>query len=295
MITYGTRIRGDDVQGENLSLFGLPVDQQTAVATMLSGRWLLPEDGNAIVVSQGLLQTESDLAVGGPLDIEIGDKITPWTIVGVYLSNDRSGYANAPALARAAGMAGRANRAVVKIDDAENPLAQQTVARDLEERYERAGLPVTSSATIYEVIAGNANQINMITYLLLIVAVLLAVVGGLGLGATMGLNILERTREIGVLRAIGASNGALRGIIVVEGVLIGLLSWALGTLLSVPIGNGLTYAVSTAFTGASVKVVFAGFSVWLWLIVAIGVSAFASFWPARRASKISVREALAYE
>jgi putative ABC transport system permease protein len=135
----------------------------------------------------------------------------------------------------------------------------------------------------------------MIAYLLLIVAVLLAVVGGLGLGATMGLNILERTREIGVLRAIGASSGTLRGIIVVEGVLIGLLSWVLGTLLSAPIGNVLTYAVSTAFTGAGVKVVFAGFSVWLWLIVAVVVSAFASFWPARRASKMSVREALAYE
>jgi len=53
--------------------------------------------------------------------------------------------------------------------------------------------------------------------------------------------------------------------------------------------------VSMAFTGMGVKVVFAGFSVWLWLIVAVVVSAFASFWPARRASKISVREALAYE
>jgi len=53
--------------------------------------------------------------------------------------------------------------------------------------------------------------------------------------------------------------------------------------------------VSMAFTGMGVKVVFAGFSVWLWLIVAVVVSAFASFWPARRASKMSVREALAYE
>jgi len=295
VVTYGTRIRGDDSKGENVALFGPPPDQQTVVAPMVSGRWLLPEDEHAIVVSQGLLQTAPELTVGSRLDIKIGDKITSWTIVGVYMSNGAAGYANAPALARAAGMTGRANRAVVKIADAENYVAQQTIARGLEERYERAGLPVTSSLTIYEVVAGNANQINMIAYLLLIVAVLLAVVGGLGLGATMGLNILERTREIGVLRAIGASSGALRGIIVVEGVLIGLFSWALGALLSVPVGSLLTYAVSMAFTGMGVKVVFAGFSVWLWLIVAVVVSAFASFWPARRASKMSVREALAYE
>ncbi len=292
---YGPRIRSDAAQGTNISLLGPPPDQQTVVAPMTSGRWLLPEDENAIVVSQGLLIEEPDLGVGSTLDIEIGDEITTWRIVGVYGSNGSNGHVNRPALARAAGMAGQANRAVIKIHDAENPLAQQAVARDLEERCERAGLPVASSLTIYEVIAGNANQMNMIAYLLLIVAALLAVVGGLGLGATMGLNVLERTREIGVLRAIGASDGALRGIIITEGVLIGLFSWAIGTLLSAPIGRLLTYSVSMAFTGVGARNVFAGFGVWLWLIIAVVISAFASFWPARRAAKMSVREALAYE
>ncbi len=292
---YGPRVRSDKSKGTNIALLGPPADQQTVVAPMTAGRWLLPEDENAIVVSQGLLLVEPDLGVGSTLDIEIGDETTPWRIVGVYGSNGSNGYANYPALARAAGMAGQANRAVVKIQDAGNPLAQQAAARDLEERCERAGLPVASSLTIAEVIAGNANQMNMIAALLLIIAVLLAVVGGLGLGATMGLNVLERTREIGVLRAIGASNGALRGIIVGEGVLIGLFSWALGTLLAVPIGRLLTYGVSVAFTGVGAKDVFATSGVWLWLIIAVAISAFASFWPARRAAKMSVREALSYE
>ncbi|MBN2003719.1 MAG: ABC transporter permease [Anaerolineae bacterium] len=292
---YGPRIRSDESKGANVYLLGPPPDQQTVSALMVSGRWLLPEDGNAIVVSQGLLLEEPDLGVGSALDIEIDDEITRWRIVGIYESNDSGGYVNSPALARVTGLVGQANRAVIKIQDAGNPLAQQATARDLEERCERAGLPVASSLTIAEIVAGNANQMNMIAALLLIVAALLAVVGGLGLGATMGLNVLERTREIGVLRAVGASNGALRGIIIGEGVLIGLFSWALGTLLSLPIGRLLTYGVSVAFAGVSARNVFAGFGVWLWLIIAVVISAFASFWPARRASKMSVREALAYE
>ncbi|HNT75910.1 MAG TPA: FtsX-like permease family protein [Anaerolineae bacterium] len=295
VIASGTQIRDDGTQGVNVYLIGPPSDQQTVVAPLVAGRWLLPEDDNAIVVSQALLREMPGLDVGSRLSIEIDDKTTTWHIVGVILSTDSSTYANAPALARAAGMVGKTNRAVIKIQDADNPVAQQTIARALEERYERAGLPVASSLTIYEVIAGNRNQMNMIATFLLIVAVLLAVVGGLGLGATMGLNVLERTRELGVLRAIGASHGSLRGIIVTEGVLIGLFSWVLGTVLAWPIGNLLTYGVSMAFMGTGVETRFAGFSVWLWLAIAIGVSAFASFWPARRASRMSVREALAYE
>jgi putative ABC transport system permease protein len=295
VITYGTRVRPNGVLGTNISLSGPPPDQETVVPTLLEGRWLLPEDGNAVVVSAGVLDQEPDLAVGKDLTLEIGSKESSWRIVGVYLSGDSSGYVNSPALARAAGMAGRANRAVIKIAHAEDPLAQQEVARMLEERYERAGLPVDSSLTIHEVISGSLNQINMVAYLMLIVAVLLAVVGGLGLAATMGLNVLERTREIGVLRAIGASSRSTFGIVLAEGIVIGLLSGALGTLLSVPIGRLLSYGVGKAFLGAEIKHVYSWLGVGLWLVVAAVVSAAASLWPARRASRISVREALAYE
>jgi len=295
VITYGTRVRPDGVRGINISLSGPPPDQETVVPTLLDGRWLLPEDENAVVVSAGILGEEPDLAVGKDLTLEIGNKESSWRIVGVYLSGDSSGYVNSPALARAAGMSGRANRAVIKIADAENPLAQQEVARMLEERYERAGLPVDSSLTIHEVISGSLNQINMVAYLMLIVAALLAVVGGLGLAATMGLNVLERTREIGVLRAIGASNRSTFGIVLAEGIVIGLLSWALGTLLSVPIGRLLSYGVGKAFLSAEIKHVHSWLGVGLWFVVAASVSAVASLWPARRASRIRVREALAYE
>ena len=55
----------------------------------------------------------------------------------------------------------------------------------------------------------------------------MAAVGVIGLTGTMSINVLESTREIGVMRAIGASDGAVAQVFIVEGLVIGLLSWLL--------------------------------------------------------------------
>ena len=62
-------------------------------------------------------------------------------------------------------------------------------------------------------------------------ASLIAIVGSIGLTGTLSMNVLERTREIGIMRSIGANNRTLRNLVMVEGVLIGMISWFLGTLL----------------------------------------------------------------
>ncbi|MBN1581825.1 MAG: ABC transporter permease [Anaerolineae bacterium] len=299
LITDAKRVTADDSVGPTVSFYGLPVDQETVEPTMVRGRWLLPDDVNAVVISTGMLRQSPDLDLGDALVVEIDGHESTWQIVGIVLMTGNGGgnigYTNYPALAKAARTVGYATNAVFKIQDAENPQTQKAIARALEEQYERAGMPVTTSQVIADILEANAGQFNMITTFLLVMAGLLAVVGGLGLAATMGLNVLERTREIGVLRAIGATNRALQGIIVVEGVLIGLLSWVLGSLLSYPLGNLLSGGVGMAFLGTWTDYVFSYPGVGLWLLVAVVVSAAASFWPARRAARLSVREALAYE
>ncbi len=124
-----------------------------------------------------------------------------------------------------------------------SPAEQQEIGKELEKRYEDAKLSEGSSKTRFEIFKSMGNAFNILLAVLLLVAIILAVIGGLGLTGTMGLNILERTREIGVLRAVGASHFSVRQVVVVEGVSVALISWLLSALISYPIGRLLAEVV----------------------------------------------------
>jgi putative ABC transport system permease protein len=126
-------------------------------------------------------------------------------------------------------------------------------------------------------------------------AILIAIVGGLGLMGTMSMNVLERTREIGVIRAVGASDGSVVKIFLVEGLFIGALSWLIGTIVSLPISKLLSDAVGAALTDAPLSYTFSTKGALLWLGIVLILAGMASFLPAWNASRLTVREVLAYE
>jgi putative ABC transport system permease protein len=165
----------------------------------------------------------------------------------------------------------------------------------LEAGYERVGVRVSLMATLPNERAEAEVLFDSIVALLLVMAVLLALVGGLGLMGTMSINVLERTREIGVLRAIGAPNRGVAQVFIVEGVFIGLLSWLAGALLAVPMSQGLNQGLGQALMGSALTYSYSFTGLWTWLVVVIVLSALASFIPARNASQLTVREVLAYE
>ncbi len=117
-----------------------------------------------------------------------------------------------------------------------DPASQAATARALEEHFKSVGMDVSYRQTSTEERTQIVARFNVLIVFLLIMAVLLAVVGAIGLTGTMSLNVLERTREIGVMRAIGASDGSVFQIVVIEGLLIGLLSWLCGAVLAYPLG-----------------------------------------------------------
>jgi putative ABC transport system permease protein len=117
----------------------------------------------------------------------------------------------------------------------------------------------------------------------------------MGLAGTMGMNVLERTREIGITRAIGADDRAVMRTVIAEGVVIGSISFALAIILSIPFTYGLSTIVSLAIFQTPIDVVFTyiGYAIWLGLVLSL--STFASILPARNAARLTIREVLAYE
>ncbi len=104
-----------------------------------------------------------------------------------------------------------------------------------------------------------------------------------------------RGREIGVVRAIGATSPAIARLFVIEGVLIGMLSWLLAWPLSYPGALAFSNAVGQTVMHLPLDFAFSVNGVIIWLSVVLVLSALASLWPALRATRVSVREALAYE
>jgi putative ABC transport system permease protein len=109
------------------------------------------------------------------------------------------------------------------------------------------------------------------------------------------MNVLERTREIGIMRAVGASDRTIMSMVLLEGLIIGLISWVLGSLLSFPISNFMSNGINQALFGASTDFQFSPVGFFVWLIFAIVLSIVASVMPARNAARLTIREVLAYE
>jgi putative ABC transport system permease protein len=130
---------------------------------------------------------------------------------------------------------------------------------------------------------------------MMVMAILIAIVGGLGLAGTMSINVMERTREIGVMRAIGASNGNIQSIVIIEGMVVGLISWLVAILLSIPITNVLCYGVGMGILTAPMPAVYDVNGILAWLIGTLIIATIASALPARQASRLTVKDTLAYE
>ncbi len=294
----GTLISDEDAAGTQI-LFVAPPSTSTLIDPVITaGRWLTTGDENAIVIGNHLLNIFPELKVGDWLTIKINDKETKWHIVGFYTITGNVSppllYVNYEYLSQVIGSPGQAYSLRVLTTD-HGAIAQKRINDQLLALFKERGIQVSSTQLGADFITSQKAQTDVLVYFMLLMATLIAIVGGLGLMGTMSINVLERTREIGVMRAIGASNGDIQSIVIVEGMVIGLISWAISILLSFPITNILTFGVGMAVLTAPMPAVYGMSGIIAWLIFTIALATIASALPARRASKLTVRDTLAYE
>ncbi len=289
-------IRPDGSDGQSTSMFGLPLNAATVRPVIQEGRWLLPADGNAVVATANVRDDEPDLAVGQQLTIRLNGRDTTWTLVGIVQSPTQRPFlfANAGPFEQATRDVGKALLDMV-VTDRHDPARQDQVAAAVAGHLRSMGIDVAATTTTSEIRSTEVTLFNVLTVFLSIMAVLLGVVGGLGLMGTMSINVVERAREIGVIRAVGASDRAVFRIFLVEGLLIGLLSWGLGVILAFPISKLLSDALGLTFIRRPLSYAFSFEGTLVWLAVVVVLAAVASLLPAWRATRLAVREVLAYE
>jgi putative ABC transport system permease protein len=290
------RVRPDGSESGTIMMFAPHADSRLARSPVIvKGRWLLPDDENAVVVTTNLVEEEPDVHVGDEVVLKIGGRERSFRVVGVSIGFLLPmAYSNYPYVARITDRAGQADAALVATERHDQEFVTQ-ISAELETHLERNGLHVSHTHTMTAERAEASVSFGIVVSLMLIMAILLAIVGGLGLMGTMSINVLERTREIGVLRAIGAPNQGVSQVFIREGIAIGLLSWLFGSMLAFPLSKLLSDAVGEAMAGTPLTFSYSMTGVWLWLVVVVVLSALASLIPARNASRLTVREVLAYE
>jgi putative ABC transport system permease protein len=282
----------DGTQSSNFSLTGLPYNSALIDPPMLAGRWLeAPAYSNRydLVVSD-TLQSDANVEIGDTLTLKAGDTQQNWRVVGIYDGFGAAAYSYDTTVARLIERPDQLDRLMVRAAGATSVLAQQ-----FEQALEAQGIEVAQTTLRADIIQGIVGGFNVLVLILLAMAILIALVAGLGLTGTMSLNVLERTREIGVMRAVGAGTNTIRLMFVGEGVLVGLLSF----LVALP----LSYPATLLFGSILGQVIFKQSLTYaptvqgplIWLALVMLVSTIASIAPAQRASQISIREALAYE
>lgn len=271
---------------------------------VIEGRWLRPGDTNAIVINHELLlDPEADMKLGDQLTLRFGDKTAVWNVVGVVrevgapgrgLSTAAAAYVPLDYLAQVTGTQGMTTNVRIVTTQHEDPYVT-AVSQKLEQRFDGAGLRRSTVQLTTERKHVLQEHLVVIIAFLLIMAALVAAVGGLALASVMSIKVMERAREIGVLRAIGASSRAVLQIIVTEGVLIGLLSWVIALTVSIPLSIVVGDFAGQIFIRAPLDHVYPPAAIGGWPALVLIISMAASYFPARGAARLTVCEVLAYE
>jgi putative ABC transport system permease protein len=293
-VDNGRLVFDEDHLSGSIALYGVPKNTVMAQPGVIHGSWL-NNTSHGIFVNADFLDLSPDLKVGSIVTLNIAGKEEDWTIVG---SGGRGfvpvAYVYYADLAGETGLEGLANRLVIQTEQSDSA-SQSRIQSDVLTRLETLNFDVTSSQTTTQLKETSAAQMDILILLLLAMVVLISIVGGLGLAITMSLNVIERTREIGILRSLGAQNGVVRRVVIIEGLVIGLISWAIAIPCSIPLAIWLGDSLGYSLLARPLDYIFSIPAVSIWLGLSVLIAIIASIIPAQTAARLTIRDALVYE
>ncbi len=276
--------------GDRFDLFVPPSETAMVEFPVLEGRWLAPDDRDVIVVTHAL--DDPAPVVGSTVVLEVDGTSSSWTVVGKVrqLTGGENGAVYASNRPDGIGEAGSGNQVrVANTDGVGSTLAA------VESRLRDVGIDVVGIATAAEGRESLDDHLLIIVGLLIIMAILISVVGGLGLIEAMSISVLERRRELGVMRAVGASTGNVLRLVVVEGVAIAALSWLVSLALSIPATVAVARITGDLFLQTPLTTSFSATGIGLWLLIVVALAVVSSAIPALETTESPVHQALAYE
>ena len=278
-------------------LTGTEDDPKLYRRDVLLGRWFRPGELGVVLVNEQLA-SKAGLKVGDGLPLSLGAKVETFQVIGIV--HDLNGGIGTVGVALAPigqlyefedRPAGLASGFMIATADHSQRAVDETANR-LDDKLTAEGLApvVTTNA---QNIKRNQNQFQVLYLLLYSVAAIVALVGILSLFNTLTTSVLERRREIGVLRSLGATGARVAAVFWIEGLALAGIAWALAVVLGLPAAYGFISLISAVLV--NVGFAFNPLNLLPMLVFTFGIATLASVIPALSAARLRVAETLRYE
>jgi putative ABC transport system permease protein len=256
------------------------------------GHWLEPGSSGGVVLNQAAQLRLGDPAVGTEVALSVDGVSERWTVVGIVdeVGGGAVAYVATGALDSAIGAADQATavRIVAAADTAQTIAAvEQALAAD--------GIVLVATVPTAELKTAIDQHVVVFIAVLIALAALMAIIGVLGLASAMTISVTERTRELGIMKAIGASPGALRRLVLSEGVITGLVGFVFAAIAAVPLTVVVGSTLGRLAFNLPLPVVISGPAIGFWAVVAIAGAALASSAAAARSARLTIRESLTHQ
>jgi len=278
----------------SFSMTAVPLPTQLINPTIKEGRWLNEQGSNEVVLNQ--LAREPGISPGDSIVLSLDGKPTRWKVVGFTedVGSSAMAYVSLHSFSMLSDSLLNVKSIRIGYDDRskENAVLK---SKEVEALLERKGISIDGTVPVWLLHNAVAAHMKVLVNSLIALAILMALVGTLGLTSTMSVNVLERTREIGVMRAIGATPERIRNVVVFEGLIIGIISILIAIMLSLVLSAYMGNLIGNMSFRTPLSLTVSGIALSVWVLIIMGGSYAAAFYPARRAGRLTTREALCYE
>lgn len=293
------RLQSSVVSTNNgIGIIALPYDTDLVTMDVIQGHWLRASDDIEIVMNQGAVEAFGEpVVVGKRYPIILNGKQVLTRLVGIVKEFDVAKiYIDKAQYDTVANPEHLINSLMFVADDRSFSKIV-SLKKDIERVISQTELNVFYVMSQAERAKIIYDHLSIILTLFTILSSLVLLISTLGMAASTGTNIIERTREIGVMRAIGATPKIIYRLFVAEGAVVSTVGIVLGLVLSLPLSLYASEFFGELILGHGISLKFAfsqiGFAITLMITLAFGW--LASRIPARKAISISNREALSYE
>jgi putative ABC transport system permease protein len=270
------------------SATAIDADTRLVDFAVREGHWLRDGERDAVVLNQAAATRLGDPRVGDSATLSIEGYPVEWAIVGIVdeVGGPATAYVDRDSLDGALGSPGMAT-AVRLVGDQGSAAVIAALAAQ--------GITVSSIVPTTELKTAIDNHVVVFIAVLIALALLMAIIGALGLASSMSMSVIERTREFGIMKAIGASPGFVRRLVLTEGALTGGIGFAIAAVLSVPVSAIVGSTLGRLAFNLPLPLVISAPALVTWLVVAVLGAVLASLAAAQRSARLSVRQSLSHQ